>query len=67
MIKIKEFANLCQCSTQTLRYYDRIKLLSPAYVDDENGYRYYKHQLYDYIKLRIFSWPISVLPRSKTY
>jgi DNA-binding transcriptional MerR regulator len=53
MIKIKEFANLCQCSTQTLRYYDRIKLLSPAYVDDENGYRYYKqNQLYDYIKIK---------------
>ena len=53
MIKIKEFANLCQCSTQTLRYYDRIKLLSPAYVDDENGYRYYeRNQLYDYIKIK---------------
>lgn len=53
MIKIKEFANLCQCSTQTLRYYDQLKLLSPAYVDDENNYRYYeKNQLYDYIKIK---------------
>lgn len=53
MIKIKEFANLCQCSTQTLRYYDQLKLLSPAYVDDENNYRYYeRNQLYDYIKIK---------------
>ncbi|HHU54189.1 MAG TPA: MerR family transcriptional regulator [Clostridiaceae bacterium] len=53
MIKIKEFANLCQCSTQTLRYYDQVNLLSPAFVDVENGYRYYnKNQLYDYIKIK---------------
>lgn len=53
MIKIKEFANLCQCSTQTLRYYDQVKLLSPTYIDRENGYRYYeKSQLFDYIKIK---------------
>ncbi|MGI6333157.1 MAG: MerR family transcriptional regulator [Saccharofermentanales bacterium] len=53
MIKIKEFAGLCQCSTQTLRYYDQVGLLSPAYVDDENSYRYYeRNQLYDYIKIK---------------
>lgn len=53
MIKIKEFANLCQCSTQTLRYYDQIELLSPAHVDSENAYRYYeKNQLFDYIKIK---------------
>ena len=53
MIKIKEFASLCQCSTQTLRYYDQINILSPAYVDDENNYRYYeKNQLFDYIKIK---------------
>jgi DNA-binding transcriptional MerR regulator len=53
MIKIKEFAGLCQCTTQTLRYYDQIELLSPAYVDEENNYRYYQaSQLFDYIKIK---------------
>lgn len=53
MIKIKEFANLCQCSTQTLRYYDQVKLLSPVHVDAENNYRYYtRNQLFDYIKIK---------------
>ncbi len=53
MIKIKEFAKLCQCSTQTLRYYDQVKLLSPIHVDRENNYRYYtKNQLFDYIKIK---------------
>lgn len=41
MMTIAEFARLCSCSTQTLRYYDRIGLLRPAQVDDWTGYRYY--------------------------
>ena len=30
---IKEFSKLCDCNTQTLRYYDSIDLLKPARVD----------------------------------
>lgn len=48
MMTIKEFANLCNCNSQTLRYYDRINLLKPVKVDDMNGYRYYeKEQAFD--------------------
>ena len=35
-----EFAKLCKVNKQTLFYYDRIGLLSPA-IKKENGYRYY--------------------------
>ncbi len=42
MITIQGFARLCGCNTQTLRYYDRIGLLTPARVDKWTGYRYYE-------------------------
>ena len=38
---IKEFAKLCECNPQTLRYYDSIDLLKPTKVDSWTGYRYY--------------------------
>lgn len=38
---IREFANLCSVSVRTLRYYDEVGLLKPAFVDKQNGYRYY--------------------------
>jgi len=50
---IKEFASLCGCSTQTLRYYDKIDLLKPIKVDPWSGYRYYsKAQSIDFIKIK---------------
>lgn len=45
--KIGEIANLFKISNRTLIHYDQINLLKPAYVDDENGYRYYSfHQIF---------------------
>ncbi len=38
---IKEFAKLTGVSVRTLHYYDEIGLLKPAFVDEQNGYRYY--------------------------
>lgn len=53
MITIKEFAELCSCGTQTLRYYDRIDLLKPVQVDPWSGYRYYsRDQAIDFIKIK---------------
>lgn len=37
---ISEFSHLTSITPETLRYYDKIKLLSPDYRGD-NGYRYY--------------------------
>ena len=38
---IKEFADLTGVSVRTLHYYDEIGLLKPAFVDEQNGYRFY--------------------------
>jgi DNA-binding transcriptional MerR regulator len=41
---IGETAKLLGVSTQTLRYYDRIELLNPVHIDENNGYRYYSYR-----------------------
>lgn len=38
---IGEIAKMFNISTQTLRLYDKIGLLNPAYINEESGYRYY--------------------------
>ncbi len=40
-MQIKEFAKLAEVSVRTLHYYDEIGLLKPAFVDEQNGYRFY--------------------------
>lgn len=42
LYKIGMFASMNRVTIKALRYYDEQKLLVPVYVDDENGYRYYK-------------------------
>lgn len=41
VIRIGDFARLCQVSTVTLRHYDELGLLKPARIDQFTGYRYY--------------------------
>lgn len=38
---IGELSNLTGVSIQTLRFYDRINLFKPIYIDPSNNYRYY--------------------------
>ncbi len=40
-LNITQLARLRNATTETLRHYDRIGLLKPAYVDPDTGYRYY--------------------------
>ena len=40
-LTVGEMAKLNNISSQTLRYYDKIGLLSPEEVDEHTGYRYY--------------------------
>ena len=50
---IGEIANMYNLSIQTLRHYDKIGLLSPAYTNPKTGYRYYSIQQFvkiDFIK-----------------
>ena len=50
---IKEFARLCGCNPQTLRYYDHVDLLKPVKVDQWSGYRYYdEDQALAFIKIK---------------
>ena len=42
MLSIGEFSKLAHISTRMLRHYDRIGLLHPSHVGNENGYRYYE-------------------------
>lgn len=41
MYSIGLFSKMNRVTTKTLRHYDEIGLLKPAYVDDITGYRYY--------------------------
>lgn len=50
---IKEFAKLCGCNPQTLRYYDRVGLLKPVRVDRYSGYRFYdEKQAVTFVKIK---------------
>lgn len=40
-LSITEMAKLRKVTSETLRYYDRIGILTPDYVDPETNYRYY--------------------------
>ncbi|MCC8142179.1 MAG: MerR family transcriptional regulator [Lachnospiraceae bacterium] len=40
-LTISDFANLRNININSLRYYERIGLLAPAYIDEETNYRYY--------------------------
>ena len=42
MFKIGDFSKISLISIKTLRHYDDIGLLQPAYVDEQTGYRYYQ-------------------------
>ena len=41
MLGIGPFSKICQVSIKTLRYYDKLQLLTPARTDPDTGYRYY--------------------------
>ncbi len=41
MFKIGDFSKICQVSIRSLRHWDDLGLLRPAYTDPSTGYRYY--------------------------
>ena len=41
---IGEVARLCNISTEQLRHYDKIKIFSPEFRDEQNNYRYYTEE-----------------------
>lgn len=42
-ITIGELSKLTGVNAKSLRYYEKIGILRPAYIDSENGYRYYTY------------------------
>lgn len=55
VLRINEFAILCECNVYTLRYYDKIGLLKPSVVNADSGYRFYKkEQVFEFIKIKQF-------------
>jgi DNA-binding transcriptional MerR regulator len=62
MYKISEFAEMTGLSKETLRYYAEVGLLEPAYIHEENNYRYYDDGSYFLavllVKLRSFGFTI---------
>ena len=49
LFSIGELSRLQNISRQTLIFYDKIGLFCPAYVDPENGYRYYSAAQLDFL------------------
>ena len=48
---IGQMAKLCNVSTKQLRFYDERGLVTPAYRDEINGYRYYERRQIEEILL----------------
>ena len=40
-LKIHEFAKLRNINMNSLRYYEKLEILKPAYIDSRTKYRYY--------------------------
>ncbi|WP_048000440.1 MerR family transcriptional regulator [Lactiplantibacillus herbarum] len=63
--QIKQLAILAGVSVRTLRYYDEIGLLKPAFVG-ENGYRYYENEQVDRLQqiclYRTMELPLAEIP-----
>lgn len=54
MLRIGDFSRLCGVSVRSLKHYEALGLLYPAYVDSSNGYRYYSSlQLISVSKIRM--------------
>lgn len=47
LLSITELAKLRRVTTETLRYYDRIGLIKPTYVEPNSNYRYYSIRQYE--------------------
>lgn len=62
LLTIKQFANVCHTTPRTLRIYERLGLLMPAFKNSENKYRYYSQkQALEFGKIKLLqSFDISL-------
>lgn len=54
MYTIGQFSRICQVSPKALRHYEKLGLLLPFRVDENNQYRYYTREQLDAIKAIVF-------------
>ena len=63
LFQIGEMAKMFHLSVGSLRYYEKIGLLEPEYVDQETGYRYYSTGQFECLNtilyLRVLDMPLS--------
>ena len=44
LYSIGEVSSICNISKKALRFYDKIHIISPDYISEENKYRYYNRR-----------------------
>lgn len=44
LYSIGEVSKICNVSKKALRFYDKIEIISPDYISEENNYRYYSRE-----------------------
>jgi len=54
LLSIGEFSKLTGAGIKSLRYYERINILNPAYIDPNSGYRYYSFNQTNLVYLIMF-------------
>lgn len=54
MLSIGEISKLTGAGIKALRYYERINILKPAYIDPNSGYRYYSFNQINLVYLIMF-------------
>ena len=54
LLSIGEVSKITGASIKSLRYYERIKILEPAYVDPDSSYRYYTFDQMELIGIIMF-------------
>lgn len=66
-LQINELAKLAGVSVRTLHYYDEIGLLKPAYVDAQNGYRFYDDtsitRMQEILFYRELAFPLKIIAK----
>ncbi|MDD4795314.1 MAG: MerR family transcriptional regulator [Bacilli bacterium] len=65
MLKIGDFSKLSYISIRMLRYYDKHNILKPAYIEEDNNYRFYNVNQLEIAnmiqKLKLLGFPLKAI------
>ncbi|MGP1570021.1 MAG: MerR family transcriptional regulator [Eubacteriales bacterium] len=51
LYSIGEVSEICDISKKALRFYDKIGIISPTYISEKNGYRYYDDDILFFVPI----------------